>query len=108
MTREFFVDLLERAGKTFVQALAGVWVANQSTLVGFNWRTAFIVALGAAITSVLTSFGSAGVTKSSTASLVGLAYKQPLTDNVPELPVASAVVKPIDPYNDVDNDTATD
>lgn len=68
--REYVVDIGERAGKTFVQTLAGVYVAaNVTSVAHFAWLPAVDFAAAAAVLSVLTSLGSP-LTGSTTASLL--------------------------------------
>ena len=54
----FFKDLVERAIKTFAQALIGAWGAGVTGLIGVDWIQALSIAGFATLISVLTSIGS--------------------------------------------------
>lgn len=74
MTNQFWLDLIERAGKTFVQGiLAVLTVQGVSSVLQVDWASALAVAGTAALVSVLTSllsfrFGVSG-TASATAAV---------------------------------------
>lgn len=73
MTRLFWQDLAERAGKTFVQGiLAVLTVQGVSSALEVNWPDALAVSGTAALVSVLTSllsfkFGNTGTASATTA-----------------------------------------
>lgn len=70
MTRQFLLDLTERAVKTFAQALLGVLgVQGTSSVLDVDWRTALGGAALATAISVLTSLLSLRLGVSGTASL---------------------------------------
>jgi hypothetical protein len=75
VTQQFWLDLIERAGKTFVQGiLAVLTVQGVSNALDVNWGTTLAVAGTAALVSVLTSllsftFGNTG-TASATSAVV--------------------------------------
>lgn len=58
-TKAFWLATLERAVKTFAQALAAVLVASGTGVLDTPWTSAFSVAGMAAVLSLLTSVGSA-------------------------------------------------
>jgi hypothetical protein len=70
MTTMFFRNLLERALKTFAQALAATLVAGATSLLDVGWMQALSVAGFAALLSVLSSIGSAPWGDPKTPSLV--------------------------------------
>ena len=57
----FLVAVLERAVKTFAQALVAVFATNASTLLNVDWGQALTVSGTAAVLSVLTSIVSANI-----------------------------------------------
>jgi hypothetical protein len=59
-TKKFVADALERAVKTFAQALVGVFVGNV-TVANVGWAASLAVAGTAALVSVLTSVASTQV-----------------------------------------------
>lgn len=66
---QFAKDLLERAVKTFAQALIAFWGADGVLdVVSADWGEALSVAAGAALLSVLTSLASLKLGHSGTAS----------------------------------------
>ena len=67
LTREFAVDTLERAVKTFAQALLAV-LAVGTPLWDIPWTEALGIAATATVISVLTSVASAGLGTKGTAS----------------------------------------
>ena len=70
MTKQFFADLVERAVKTFAQALVAVLtVQGVSGVLDVDWPRALSVAGLAAIVSALTSLASGSLGRSGTASL---------------------------------------
>jgi hypothetical protein len=60
-TAEFWKATAERSIKTFAQAWAAVLVANGTGILDTEWTAGLSVAGMAALLSVLTSVGSAGV-----------------------------------------------
>lgn len=66
--KQFLADALERAAKTFAQALLGALTVEGVTVASVNWPTALGVAGTAAAVSLLTSAASYPAT--GTASLV--------------------------------------
>jgi anti-anti-sigma regulatory factor len=68
-TSKFWKDLFERAVKTFAQSAVAILVLSTS-LFDVSWVAAIGTAGLAALVSVLTSVGSAGVGSSESASLV--------------------------------------
>lgn len=68
-SRQFWEDAAERAGKTFAQALLGVFVAGV-TIMSVDWVDTLAIGATAALVSVLTSIASAGVRNPESASLV--------------------------------------
>jgi hypothetical protein len=74
MTKQFWQDLAERAGKTFVQSLLAVVGVQGVTVLDVDWATAAAVGGTATLVSVLTSllsftFGNTG-TASATSAVV--------------------------------------
>lgn len=59
--KEFGLATLERALKTFAQALVAVFAAGSVTLLDVDWTQALAVAGTAALVSVLTSVVSANI-----------------------------------------------
>lgn len=70
MSKRFLLDLVERAGKTFAQALIAVLGAGTVGLFSVNWAGALSAAGMAALLSVLTSVASSQWGDNGTASLV--------------------------------------
>lgn len=68
-TGKFWSDAFERAVKTFAQSLVAV-LALSVSLIDVSWGAAVGTAGLAAVVSLLTSVGSAGVGSSESASLV--------------------------------------
>ncbi|HEX6968879.1 MAG TPA: holin [Micromonosporaceae bacterium] len=66
----FLKALLERALKTFVQTFAAALVAGGTDLLSVGWKQALLTAALAAVASVVTSLGSAGVGEPGSPSLV--------------------------------------
>ena len=60
-TRSFWKATTERSIKTFAQAWAAVLIANGTGLLDTEWASGLSIAGMAALLSVLTSVGSAGV-----------------------------------------------
>jgi Putative lactococcus lactis phage r1t holin len=60
-TKAFWTATLERSIKTFAQSWAAVLVANGTGILDTAWEAGLSVAGMAALLSVLTSVGSAGV-----------------------------------------------
>ncbi len=69
-TRDFWLDLLERAVKTFAQAAVAGLSANAIGVLEVDWVTIASVSALAALISVLTSIASAPFSSKGTASLV--------------------------------------
>ena len=69
-SRAFWVDVAERAVKTFAQTLIPLLAADGTNLLNLDWPAALAVAGTATVLSVLTSIGSAGISGAGTASLV--------------------------------------
>lgn len=73
-TKQFLLDLLERALKTFAQSLGAcitTVVAGETLGLGdVNWGAALSIAGLATLYSVLTSIASTGVNRKNSASLV--------------------------------------
>lgn len=73
-TKQFLLDLIERALKTFAQSLAACITAVVSTgtfgLGDVDWAVALSIAGLATLYSVLTSIASTGVNRKDSASLV--------------------------------------
>lgn len=59
--KEFALATLERALKTFAQALVAVFAAGSITVLNVDWTQALAVAGTAALLSVLTSVASGGI-----------------------------------------------
>lgn len=60
--KTFLLDVLERAVKTFAQAvLAVIVVAPTTPVIGFDWPTILLTGVTAAVISVLTSLVSGAV-----------------------------------------------
>ena len=72
-SRSFWLDVAERAVKTFAQALVPVLAADGVDLLHVDWPSALGLAGTAAVLSVLTSIASAGIGDPGTASLVDTA-----------------------------------
>lgn len=71
MSRRFLLELLERAVKTFAQALlAALTVGATTDIVSMPWLSALSIAGGAAVVSALTSIASAAWGDEVTPSLV--------------------------------------
>lgn len=70
MTLVFFKSLLERAIKTFAQALLAVMGVGVTNVLSVPWTAALLTAGTAALISVLTSIGSAPWGDKATPSLV--------------------------------------
>ena len=73
-TKQFLLDLLERAIKTFAQSLAACITTVAATdtfgLGDVNWGAALSIAVLATLYSVLTSIASSSVNRKDSASLV--------------------------------------
>jgi hypothetical protein len=83
LTLTFWQDALERALKTFCQALVAVLGAGSVGLLNVPWVTALSTAGMAALLSLLTSVGSAPLGKRGEASLLGVEH-QPTRVAAPE------------------------
>lgn len=68
-TLVFWVDVAERAAKTFAQALAAALIASGTGLLNAPWWAALSAAGMAAVLSLLTSVASSQVGDPATASL---------------------------------------
>lgn len=60
-TKDFVLAVLERALKTFAQALVAVFAAGAVTVLDVDWTQALAVSGTAAVVSVLTSIVSANI-----------------------------------------------
>ncbi|APT92684.1 holin [Corynebacterium phocae] len=69
-TKNFWLDTLERAVKTFAQALIAV-IAVGTPIYEIDWLPGLGIAATATAVSVLTSIASAGAGAPDSASLVG-------------------------------------
>ncbi|QIK62330.1 holin [Leucobacter viscericola] len=69
-TKQFWLDVFERAVKTFAQAAVALLTAGATGLLGIDWLQLFSVAGLAALVSILTSVGSDYVGDRGTPSLV--------------------------------------
>jgi hypothetical protein len=69
-TKKFWKSATERSIKTLAQSLIALLTAGSANLLEVDWAAALGVSLGAALLSLLTSLGSAGVTKTDSPSLV--------------------------------------
>lgn len=78
-TKRFWLSLVERAIKTFVQALIAIWPLGDAALGLFDvdWRKSVSVAGMAALVSVATSILSSPVGPDGSPSLVGEPPKEP-------------------------------
>lgn len=71
LTTAFWVGLIDRAVKSFAQALLLLWVADGGfNILEVDVRTALGLGLGAAVLSILTSFVSAPVGDKGTTSFL--------------------------------------
>lgn len=68
--KDFWVDALERAIKTFCQTLAATLTVSTTEILNIDWTGALAVAGLAALVSVLTSVGSYKLGEEGTASAV--------------------------------------
>jgi hypothetical protein len=68
-TKQFVLDSLERAGKTFAQSLLAFFGADVLDVLHANWGDALSVSAGAVVLSVLSSVISYKAGNSGTASL---------------------------------------
>lgn len=71
MTRAWALGALERAVKTFAQAVAAVMTAGAADLLAVDWGAAFSAGGFAAAYSIVTSIMSAPVNSDGSPSLVG-------------------------------------
>ena len=69
MSAQFIKDAVERAVKTFAQALLAYFGVGALDVLHANWGNALSLALGAAVLSVLTSLLSLSLGNSGTDSL---------------------------------------
>lgn len=69
LTKQFLLDALERAVKTFCQTLLTMLGAGAVNLLAVDWTQALAVSGGATLVSVLTSLGSESIANRGTASL---------------------------------------
>lgn len=72
-TRAFWLDTLERAVKTFAQAVVAGIGANAVGVMDLDWVVIVSVSATAALVSVLTSIGSMPFNEKGTASLTNAA-----------------------------------
>lgn len=76
-TKDFWVDALERAVKTFAQAAVATISANAMGVLDVDWLAVLSVAALAGVISIFTSVASAPLSTRGTASLVQeVEYKQ--------------------------------
>lgn len=68
-SKQFWLDLLERAVKTFAQTLLA-WLVVDQTVWEMDWEQGLGLAATATVASILTSFASLKVATPETASLV--------------------------------------
>ncbi|QNQ90707.1 holin [Corynebacterium poyangense] len=68
-TKQFGIDLAERAIKTFAQALIAT-IAVGTPIFAIDWQSGIGVAATAAVLSILTSIGSAGIGDRDTAAML--------------------------------------
>ena len=73
MSRRFLSSLVERAVKTFAQALVAILTAGATDLLSVGWLAALSTAGMAALVSVLTSIASSAWGDPESPSLVPLA-----------------------------------
>lgn len=69
VSRDFTIDTIERAVKTFAQAMLAYFGAGVLNVLSADWGEALSVGAGAAVLSVLTSLGSFKLGRSGTASM---------------------------------------
>jgi hypothetical protein len=69
-THKFWKNATERAVKTWAQSLVALLTAGSANVLEVDWASSLGVSVGAALLSLLTSLGSAGVTKTDSPSLV--------------------------------------
>ncbi|NUP83916.1 MAG: Holin [Nonomuraea sp.] len=69
MTRDFLLDMLERAIKTFAQAVLATLGAGALNVLHADWGNALALGAGAAVLSVLTSLLSIKLGGNGTASM---------------------------------------
>lgn len=72
-SRSFWLDVVDRAARTFAQTLVPVLAADGANLLSLDWPTSLGLAGTAALLSVLTSIASAGIGQAGTPSLVDVA-----------------------------------
>jgi hypothetical protein len=79
-SKRFWLSLVERALKTFAQALIAIWPLGDAALglVDVDWRKSMSIAGLAAAVSVLTSIVSAPVGPDGSPSLVGEPPQEPV------------------------------
>lgn len=70
-TLDFWLDTLERAIKTFAQAMIAGLTAGVTGLLEVQWLTVLSVSALAALVSILTSIASSPFADRGTASLIG-------------------------------------
>ncbi len=68
-SKQFWLDLFERAAKTLAQTLLA-WLVMDQALWEMDWRQGLGLAATATVASILTSFASLKVSTPETASLV--------------------------------------
>jgi|JI10StandDraft_1071094.scaffolds.fasta_scaffold173407_2 hypothetical protein len=69
-TKLFWLDALERSGKTVAQVLLTTITLAGVDVLGINWGQTVVTSLTAGVVSILTSIVSSGINKDSSASLV--------------------------------------
>jgi hypothetical protein len=71
LTQAFWIGMFDRAVKSFAQALLLLWGADEAfNVFEISWGSAFGLAAGAAVLSILTSFVSAPVGETGTTSFL--------------------------------------
>lgn len=70
-TAEFWLGVLDRAIKSFAQALLVLWVSDETfNILDVNFKQSLGVALGALVISVLTSIASGAIGDKESTSLL--------------------------------------
>lgn len=69
-TKLFWLDALERSGKTVAQVLLTTITLAGVDVLGINWVQTIVTSITAGVVSILTSIVSSGISKDSSASLV--------------------------------------
>lgn len=82
MTRDFLLDAIERAVKTFAQSLIAFFGADALDVLQADWGTALSVAGGAVVLSLLTSLLSLKLGSGGTASVTDAVVTSSYADAV--------------------------